>query len=100
MLQVKQDGFFPADLLFLASTNADGVCYIEVPISLLYQTLLLSSFFSLFQKINWPVDVLFGSVLAFSCINFSFFIADRKFGWGNKFEDQKGIRKDMGLLDS
>ncbi|XP_054809122.1 phospholipid-transporting ATPase 3-like isoform X3 [Prosopis cineraria] len=27
--QVKQDGFFPADLLFLASTNADGVCYIE-----------------------------------------------------------------------
>jgi hypothetical protein len=29
-LQVKQDGFFPADLLFLASTNADGVCYIEV----------------------------------------------------------------------
>lgn len=57
-------------------------------------------FFSLFQKINWPVDVLFGSVLAFSCINFSFFIADRKFGWGNKFEDQKGVRKDMGLLDS
>jgi phospholipid-transporting ATPase len=29
-LQVKQDGFFPADLLFLASTNPDGVCYIEV----------------------------------------------------------------------
>lgn len=28
--QVKQDGFFPADLLFLASTNADGICYIEV----------------------------------------------------------------------
>ncbi|THF94249.1 hypothetical protein TEA_004476 [Camellia sinensis var. sinensis] len=28
-LQVKQDGFFPADLLFLASTNADGVCYVE-----------------------------------------------------------------------
>ncbi|KAG4399775.1 hypothetical protein GLYMA_08G293900v4 [Glycine max] len=26
---VKQDAFFPADLLFLASTNADGVCYIE-----------------------------------------------------------------------
>ncbi|KAG6764746.1 hypothetical protein POTOM_032232 [Populus tomentosa] len=26
---VKQDGFFPADLLFLASTNADGVCYVE-----------------------------------------------------------------------
>ena len=25
MLQVKQDAFFPADLLFLASTNADGV---------------------------------------------------------------------------
>lgn len=30
LLQVKQDGFFPADLLFLASTNADGVCYTEV----------------------------------------------------------------------
>ncbi|CAI8600133.1 unnamed protein product [Vicia faba] len=29
LLQVKQDGFFPADLLFLASTNAYGVCYIE-----------------------------------------------------------------------
>ncbi|KAL5067458.1 hypothetical protein RYX36_018345 [Vicia faba] len=29
LLQVKQDGFFPADLLFLASTNADGVFYIE-----------------------------------------------------------------------
>ncbi|KAB5537560.1 hypothetical protein DKX38_015093 [Salix brachista] len=26
---VKKDAFFPADLLFLASTNADGVCYIE-----------------------------------------------------------------------
>ncbi|BAT74602.1 phospholipid-transporting ATPase 3 [Vigna umbellata] len=29
IVKVKQDGFFPADLLFLASTNADGVCYIE-----------------------------------------------------------------------
>lgn len=29
-LQVKQDGFFPADILFLASTNPDGVCYTEV----------------------------------------------------------------------
>ncbi|KAL2904258.1 Phospholipid-transporting ATPase 3 [Bienertia sinuspersici] len=27
--EVKQDGFFPADILFLASTNADGVCYVE-----------------------------------------------------------------------
>ncbi|KAL6973875.1 Kinesin-like protein KIN-14F, partial [Sarracenia purpurea var. burkii] len=27
--QVKQDGFFHADLLFLASTNTDGVCYVE-----------------------------------------------------------------------
>ncbi|CAL9127607.1 phospholipid-transporting ATPase 3 isoform X1 [Musa acuminata AAA Group] len=29
IVRVKQDGFFPADLLFLASTNADGICYIE-----------------------------------------------------------------------
>lgn len=29
-LQVIQDHYFPADLLLLASTNADGVCYIEV----------------------------------------------------------------------
>ncbi|XP_011034150.1 PREDICTED: phospholipid-transporting ATPase 3 [Populus euphratica] len=29
IIRVKQDGFFPADLLFLASTNADGVCYVE-----------------------------------------------------------------------
>ncbi|KAF9673469.1 hypothetical protein SADUNF_Sadunf10G0027600 [Salix dunnii] len=29
IIRVKQDAFFPADLLFLASTNADGVCYIE-----------------------------------------------------------------------
>lgn len=30
--QIKQDGYFPADLLFLSSTNPDGVCYIEVHI--------------------------------------------------------------------
>ncbi|PIA47079.1 hypothetical protein AQUCO_01400049v1 [Aquilegia coerulea] len=29
IVRVNQDGFFPADLLFLASTNADGVCYTE-----------------------------------------------------------------------
>ncbi|XP_020216735.1 phospholipid-transporting ATPase 3 [Cajanus cajan] len=29
VVKVEQDGFFPADLLFLASTNVDGVCYIE-----------------------------------------------------------------------
>ncbi|XP_039003611.1 phospholipid-transporting ATPase 3-like isoform X2 [Hibiscus syriacus] len=29
IIRVKQDGFFPADILLLASTNADGVCYIE-----------------------------------------------------------------------
>lgn len=29
VVRIKQDGFFPADLLFLASTNPDGVCYIE-----------------------------------------------------------------------
>uniref|UniRef100_A0A3Q7GDU6 P-type ATPase N-terminal domain-containing protein n=1 Tax=Solanum lycopersicum TaxID=4081 RepID=A0A3Q7GDU6_SOLLC len=34
-IQVKQDEFFPADLLFLASTNPDGVCYIEVVLDLI-----------------------------------------------------------------
>ncbi|KAJ7943556.1 Phospholipid-transporting ATPase [Quillaja saponaria] len=29
IVRVNQDGFFPADLLFLASTNPDGVCYTE-----------------------------------------------------------------------
>lgn len=29
IVKVKQDAFFPADLVFLASTNPDGVCYIE-----------------------------------------------------------------------
>ncbi|XP_042497876.1 phospholipid-transporting ATPase 3-like isoform X2 [Macadamia integrifolia] len=29
IVRVKQDGFFPADVLFLASSNPDGVCYIE-----------------------------------------------------------------------
>ncbi|WCJ21754.1 Phospholipid-transporting ATPase 3 [Euphorbia peplus] len=29
VVRIKQDTFFPADLLFLASTNPDGVCYIE-----------------------------------------------------------------------
>ncbi|XP_022776002.1 phospholipid-transporting ATPase 3-like isoform X2 [Durio zibethinus] len=29
LIRVKQDGFFPTDMLLLASTNPDGVCYIE-----------------------------------------------------------------------
>ncbi|KAM7269267.1 hypothetical protein ACFE04_024764 [Oxalis oulophora] len=29
IVRVNQDGFFPADILFLATTNPDGVCYIE-----------------------------------------------------------------------
>ncbi|KAL2632249.1 hypothetical protein R1flu_016935 [Riccia fluitans] len=29
VVKVHSDQFFPADLLFLASTNADGICYIE-----------------------------------------------------------------------
>nr|GMD13415.1 phospholipid-transporting ATPase 3-like isoform X1 [Ipomoea batatas] len=29
IVRVKQDEFFPADLLFLASTNSDGICYLE-----------------------------------------------------------------------
>ncbi|XP_062200436.1 phospholipid-transporting ATPase 3-like isoform X2 [Phragmites australis] len=29
IVKIKQDGYFPADLLFLSSTNPDGVCYIE-----------------------------------------------------------------------
>jgi hypothetical protein len=34
--QIKQDGYFPADLLFLSSTNPDGICYIEVHIILYF----------------------------------------------------------------
>lgn len=30
IVRIKQDSYFPADLLFLSSTNPDGVCYIEV----------------------------------------------------------------------
>ncbi|EPS65246.1 hypothetical protein M569_09532, partial [Genlisea aurea] len=29
IIKVNQDGFFPADILFLGSTNPDGICYIE-----------------------------------------------------------------------
>ncbi|KAH7279146.1 hypothetical protein KP509_37G007200 [Ceratopteris richardii] len=29
IVKVHKDSFFPADLLFLASTNQDGVCYVE-----------------------------------------------------------------------
>ncbi|CAH9146659.1 unnamed protein product [Cuscuta epithymum] len=29
IVKVKQDEFFPADISFLASTNPDGICYIE-----------------------------------------------------------------------
>ncbi|KAJ0676484.1 putative P-type phospholipid transporter [Helianthus annuus] len=29
IIRVKQDAFFPADLVFLATTNPDGVCYTE-----------------------------------------------------------------------
>lgn len=29
IVKVTQDSFFPADLLFLASTNQDGICYVE-----------------------------------------------------------------------
>lgn len=29
LVRVKQDNFFPADILFLSSTNPDGICYIE-----------------------------------------------------------------------
>lgn len=29
LVRVKQDDFFPADLLFLSGTNPDGICYIE-----------------------------------------------------------------------
>jgi phospholipid-transporting ATPase len=30
IVKVNQDQYFPADILFLASTNADGISYIEV----------------------------------------------------------------------
>ena len=53
-LQVKQDGFFPADLLFLASTNPDGVCYIEVFILFYFFILmLLEAYFSKRLKSIW-----------------------------------------------
>jgi len=29
IVRIKQDSYFPADLLFLSSTNPDGICYIE-----------------------------------------------------------------------
>lgn len=29
IVKVNQDSFFPADILFLASTNQDGICYVE-----------------------------------------------------------------------
>ncbi|VVA90796.1 unnamed protein product [Arabis nemorensis] len=29
IVKIKQDGFFPADILFLSSTNPDGICYVE-----------------------------------------------------------------------
>lgn len=29
LVKVSQDSFFPADLIFLASTNQDGICYVE-----------------------------------------------------------------------
>ncbi|CAN8244906.1 unnamed protein product [Cochlearia groenlandica] len=29
IVKIKQDGFFPADILFMSSTNADGICYVE-----------------------------------------------------------------------
>ncbi|RIA04091.1 hypothetical protein BRARA_K01721 [Brassica rapa] len=29
IVKIKQDAFFPADILFLSSTNPDGICYVE-----------------------------------------------------------------------
>ncbi|KAL1197765.1 Phospholipid-transporting ATPase 3 [Cardamine amara subsp. amara] len=29
IVKIKKDGFFPADILFLSSTNPDGICYVE-----------------------------------------------------------------------
>jgi hypothetical protein len=41
--QIKQDSYFPADLLFLSSTNPDGVCYIEVNKFILTHSVLCSN---------------------------------------------------------
>lgn len=46
ILQVKQDSNFPADLLFLASTNPDGVCYIEVLFHVFTQLLYIANLYS------------------------------------------------------
>jgi phospholipid-transporting ATPase len=29
IVKIKKDGFFPADILFMSSTNSDGICYVE-----------------------------------------------------------------------
>ncbi|KAJ0250619.1 hypothetical protein HA466_0139290 [Hirschfeldia incana] len=29
IIKINKDGFFPADILFLSSTNPDGICYVE-----------------------------------------------------------------------
>ncbi|CAF2152631.1 BnaA01g21980D [Brassica napus] len=29
IVKIKKDAFFPADILFLSSTNPDGICYVE-----------------------------------------------------------------------
>ena len=52
LVQIKQDGYFPADLLFLSSTNPDGVCYIEVHIHL-YFIYLFSQFNCKPNKYAW-----------------------------------------------
>ncbi|WZY72553.1 hypothetical protein YC2023_004793 [Brassica napus] len=31
IVKIKKDAFFPADILFLSSTNPDGICYVELP---------------------------------------------------------------------
>jgi phospholipid-transporting ATPase len=58
IVKIKKDGFFPADILFMSSTNSDGICYVEVllltaPLKL-YSTVFLSRAKAVISSIILP----------------------------------------------